>query len=167
MTTTPGERELPLDVRRSTGSSGRDAALVEAVLDALASPTVLLDPDGRVVLANSAWTAAGVERRSPILPGADYHALALALRDDEDARRLVRELRELAAGERTEVSVDRSLPDPTGTATSWFHAKVRLWFAIRLRPDRSFISASLASSAISRHAVIALRAGTIRIEPTA
>ncbi|MCF6746317.1 EAL domain-containing protein [Blastococcus sp. KM273128] len=123
VTTTPGGRELPLDVRRSTGSSGRDAALVEAVLDALASPTVLLDPDGRVVLANSAWTAAGVERQAPIRPGADYHALALALRDDEDGRRLVRELRELADGERAEVSVDRSLPDPTGTATSWFHVQ--------------------------------------------
>ncbi|WP_346622107.1 EAL domain-containing protein [Blastococcus montanus] len=123
MATGPGERELPLDVRSSAGSSGRDAALVEAVLDALASPTVLLDPAGRVVLANSAWTAAGQERRTPILPGQDYHALALQLRDDADGRRLVRELRELSNGERAEVSVDRSIPDPTGTATSWFHVQ--------------------------------------------
>ncbi|MCZ2857801.1 putative bifunctional diguanylate cyclase/phosphodiesterase [Blastococcus sp. VKM Ac-2987] len=110
-------------MRRSAGSSGRDAALVEAVLDALASPTVLLDPAGRVVLANSAWTDAGKERGAPILPGADYHALALQLRDDADARRLVRELRELSRGERTEVSVDRSVPDPAGSATSWFHVQ--------------------------------------------
>ncbi|WP_347059674.1 EAL domain-containing protein [Blastococcus sp. HT6-30] len=123
MAAAPGERELPLDVRRSAGSSGRDAALVEAVLDALASPTVLLDPAGRVVLANSAWTEAGRERQAPILPGEDYHALALHLRDDADARRLVRELRELSRGERTEVSVDRSVPDPAGAATSWFHVQ--------------------------------------------
>ncbi|MGY1835257.1 putative bifunctional diguanylate cyclase/phosphodiesterase [Blastococcus sp. SYSU DS0510] len=123
MARAPGERELPLDVRRSTGSSGRDAALVEAVLDALASPTVLLDPAGRVVLANSAWTAAGQERRAPILPGADYHDLALQLCGDDAARRLVRELRELADGERAEVSVDRSVPDPTGAGTSWFHVQ--------------------------------------------
>ncbi|MGY2065403.1 putative bifunctional diguanylate cyclase/phosphodiesterase [Blastococcus sp. SYSU DS0619] len=110
-------------MRRSAGSSGRDAALVEAVLDALASPTVLLDPAGHVVLANSAWSEAGKEREAPILPGEDYHALALHLRDDADARRLLRELRELSRGERAEVSVDRSIPDPTGATTSWFHVQ--------------------------------------------
>ena len=46
--------ELPADVRRGAGGepgrSSGDAVLVEAVLDALPLPTLLLDADGRVLI---------------------------------------------------------------------------------------------------------------------
>jgi transcriptional regulator of aromatic amino acid metabolism len=45
---------LPVCVRLHEVASDRDAALVEAVLDALPSPTVLLDADGTVLLTNPA-----------------------------------------------------------------------------------------------------------------
>src|SRR4051812_25146927 len=54
-------RALPVDVRLDGGAETSDGVLVEAVLDALPSPTVLLAPDGTVVLTNSVWgDAAGV-----------------------------------------------------------------------------------------------------------
>jgi len=71
-----GRPELPLDVRRG-GSAGSSAVLVEAVLDALPSPTVLLDADGRILLANSAWTVATdflEDHRLQVGVGDDYHA---------------------------------------------------------------------------------------------
>src|SRR5215212_1571772 len=92
----PVQPELPLDVRHRASSPDRNAALVNAVLDALPSPTVLLDPDGIVVMGNSAWTAAGMEHGAPILVGADYYAAAVGLHDDPEGHALVRLLRELA-----------------------------------------------------------------------
>jgi diguanylate cyclase (GGDEF)-like protein len=103
--------------------AGVDAVVVEAMLDALPSPTVLIDPVGTIVMGNRAWTAAGEEHGEHIRPGADYYAAALRGRDDADARLLVRELRELAQGDRSEVSVDRSLTSPADGESRWFHVQ--------------------------------------------
>src|SRR4051812_30581131 len=120
-----GRADLPVDVRRRVGGEASDAAVVEAMLDALPSPTVLLDPDGTVVMGNRAWTAAGEEHGQHIDIAADYYADALLLCDDADARTLVHALRELAAGLRSEVSIDRSLPSPAGAGLLWFHVQAR------------------------------------------
>jgi len=120
-----GRADLPVDVRRRVGGEASDAAVVEAMLDALPSPTVLLDPDGTVVMGNRAWTAAGEEHGRHIDIAADYYADALLLCDDADARTLVHALRELAAGLRSEVSIDRSLPSPAGAGLLWFHVQAR------------------------------------------
>jgi diguanylate cyclase (GGDEF)-like protein len=98
---------------------------VEAVLDSLPSPTVLLDPDGVIVMVNSAWTAAGLEHGAPIEIGADYYEQAIGLTDDDDARRLVVELRELSRGLRDDVAVDRSLPSPGDGGMHWYHVQGR------------------------------------------
>ncbi|MFD2090697.1 putative bifunctional diguanylate cyclase/phosphodiesterase [Blastococcus deserti] len=118
-----GKAELPLDVGRREGAATADAVVVEAVLDALPSPTVLLDPDGTVVMGNRAWRAAGEELGEHITEGADYYADALRLHDDADARALVHALRELAQGRRSEVSVDRALPSPADGDLRWFHVQ--------------------------------------------
>jgi diguanylate cyclase (GGDEF)-like protein len=118
-----GREELPLDVRRHGDGEAADAGLMKAVLDALPSPTVLLDPHGTIVMGNSAWTAAGEEHGQHIAAGADYYASALLLCDDDDARFLVHALQQLARGERAEVSIDRSLPNPAGAGTLWFHVQ--------------------------------------------
>ncbi|HEY4625029.1 MAG TPA: diguanylate cyclase, partial [Blastococcus sp.] len=120
-----GRADLPVDVRRRVGGEASDAAVVEAMLDALPSPTVLLDPDGTVVMGNRAWTAAGEEHGRHIDIAADYYADALLLCDDADARTLVQSLRELAEGLRSEVSIDRSLPSPAGAGLLWFHVQAR------------------------------------------
>jgi diguanylate cyclase (GGDEF)-like protein len=120
-----GDRELPLDVRRRPGAGSADAVWVEAVLDSLPSPTVLLDPAGVIVMVNSAWTAAGVEHGAPIEVGADYYMHATGLADDADARRLVAELRELAGGLRDDVAVDRALTSPGDGGMRWYHVQGR------------------------------------------
>ena len=50
----PEDRELPRDVRRRVDGPAQPAVVVEAVLDALPSPTLLIDADGTVLLANTA-----------------------------------------------------------------------------------------------------------------
>ncbi len=115
--------ELPLDVRRRGGGAESGAVVVEAMLDALPSPTVLLDPAGTVVMGNRAWTAAGDEAGEHIATGADYYADALRLHDDADARALVRSLRELSQGLSSKVSVDRALPGPADGDMRWFHVQ--------------------------------------------
>jgi diguanylate cyclase (GGDEF)-like protein len=113
---------LPADVRRRSGSTERDAALVEAVLDAVPFPTVLLDPDGLMLLGNQAWNEGGsVRHDNRFRPGVghSYYAESLAVQDDEGVRGLVRCLRELAEGRRGDVSLDHAVgraPD-----TRWFH----------------------------------------------
>lgn len=114
---------LPADVHRRADWPAGDATLVEAVLDALDAPTVLLDPTGVIVLANSAWTAAGEQHGQPIPPGVDYYAAATGLHDDADGRTLVASLRGLARGECSAVSLDRQLPSPLDGAPHWYHVQ--------------------------------------------
>jgi diguanylate cyclase (GGDEF)-like protein len=116
---------LPRDVRRRTGAPGRDAALVEAVLDAVPFPTVLLDPDGLMLLGNHAWTerARAVHGdRFEVGVGKSYYDQSIGVRDDENSRALMECLRELARGERTEVSLDYSVSVGAGTdLLRWYH----------------------------------------------
>ena len=49
--------QLPVDVRHRDVAGPSRADLVAGVLDALPSPTVLIDPDGTMLLVNSAWAA--------------------------------------------------------------------------------------------------------------
>ncbi|MDK3258117.1 putative bifunctional diguanylate cyclase/phosphodiesterase [Blastococcus capsensis] len=118
-----GRAELPFDGRDLGAAQGRDAALIAAVVDALPSPTVVLDPRGVIVLVNSAWVNDGRKHGLSIRPGADYFTEAVGLADDPDGRTLVAELRELMAGERSEMSIDRSMPGLSGTGRLWFHVQ--------------------------------------------
>jgi len=116
-----GRPELPVDVR-SGGASGSHAVLVEAVLDALPSPTLLLDANGRILLANSAWAVATELLEDPRLQvgvGDDYHAMALSLRDDPRTRTLIQQLKELGRGECETVTFDYALPHRGGNR--WYH----------------------------------------------
>ena len=66
---------LPVDVRVGDAT---DALRVEAVLDALPSPTVLLAPDGTVLLTNSVWHEVADfldDDRFQVGVGDDYFAL--------------------------------------------------------------------------------------------
>src|SRR6476646_6957018 len=117
----PGQAELPLDVRRG-GARTHDGVLVEAVLDALPSPTLLIDADGKVLLANSAWVNAAEvldDDRFRIGIGGDYFGLALQVRGDAGTRAMIEKVRELSRGERDLVSTDYALPHPAGTR--WYH----------------------------------------------
>jgi diguanylate cyclase (GGDEF)-like protein len=100
-----------------------DAVLAQAVLDALPSPTVLIDPDGTVVLHNRMWATAGEERGNSILPGADYYAAATAVNGDAEGRALVRSLRALARGECDSVAMDREVPNPRDGQQRWYHVQ--------------------------------------------
>jgi diguanylate cyclase (GGDEF)-like protein len=118
----PTRHDLPLDVRRRGTPSGSPAVLVEAVLDALPSPTLLLDAQGTVLLANSAWTAAAEvleDDRVRIGVGGDYYAMARAVRDDEVSREIVASLQALSRGERATVADDFSVTHPVGVR--WYH----------------------------------------------
>src|SRR5690242_10675528 len=95
----PARHDLPLDVRRRGTSSGSPTVLVEAVLDALPSPTLLLDAQGTVLLANSAWTAAAdvlEDERVRLGVGGDYYAMVLTVDDDEVARGIIASLQALS-----------------------------------------------------------------------
>jgi diguanylate cyclase (GGDEF)-like protein len=121
-----GRADLPVDVRRREGGSGRNAALLEAVLDALPAPTVLLAPDGGVVLCNSAWSArisTYEDGPHPQAMGANYYENVLRVSDDEVSRELVGSLRELSGGERSEVSLDYSIRQADGCGTRWLHVR--------------------------------------------
>src|SRR3954454_6868315 len=98
--------------RRSAWSGGRVPApaanqtvQVEAVIDALPSPTVLLAPDGTVLLANSAWTARNAAEGSPVAlgVGGNYFETALRLFAADTVRTVVEALGELSRGERETV----------------------------------------------------------------
>jgi diguanylate cyclase (GGDEF)-like protein len=95
---------------------------VEAVIDALPSPTVLLAPDGTVLLANSAWTARNAAAEgSPVAlgVGGNYFETALRLFAADTVRTVVEALGELSRGERETVAVDCVVPE--GGASRWFH----------------------------------------------
>jgi diguanylate cyclase (GGDEF)-like protein len=100
--------------------SADQAVQVEAVLDALPSPTVLLAADGTVLLANAAWQTRHAGGSG--LPGAEnYFANALAYRDDPSTRALVDALRALSRGELASVGLDYRVPRPDGV--HWVHVQ--------------------------------------------
>ena len=118
----PGSRALPRDVRRRDGAQRGHAVVVEAVLDALPSPTLLLDAEGRVLLANSAWTAAADDlddARLDIGVGDDYFAMARQLSSDPRSRAVLEDLRALSRGERSLVAFDYAFS--TSLGRRWFH----------------------------------------------
>src|SRR3954452_1818344 len=115
-------RPLPVDVRLGDTAQGGDDVLVEAVLDALPLPTVLLDPDGTIVLSNSVWgRAADVlgDERFGVDIGDDYFAMARLVRDDASTEALIDAVQALSRGERQQVSADYALPHADGTR--WYH----------------------------------------------
>src|SRR5215213_6223177 len=118
----PEEPELPLDVRRRVGGPSQPAVVVEAVLDALPSPTLLIDADGTVLLANTAWESAadllGDDRVRVGVDG-DYFAMARRLNDDASTLTLIERLRALSRGDCSSVQADYALELPTGTR--WLH----------------------------------------------
>jgi diguanylate cyclase (GGDEF)-like protein len=121
----PGH-QLPGDVRRDgsseAGGTSRDAVLVEAVLDALPLPTLLLDACGRVLLANSAWASSAVRiggARTVLEVDDDYFAMARRVADPRIGEDLVTALQELSRGERGSVAVDVALSSAGGAR--WFH----------------------------------------------
>ncbi|MGY2082808.1 putative bifunctional diguanylate cyclase/phosphodiesterase [Blastococcus sp. SYSU DS0539] len=122
----PGRAGLPLDVRRRSGSAERDSDLVEAVLDAVPFPTVLLDPDGLMILGNEAWNQRAAQLhgdRFEVGVGKSYYDQSTGVRDDDGSRELMRQLRELARGERTEVALDYSASQNSGSGTRWYHIR--------------------------------------------
>jgi len=114
--------ELPFDIGSRDEAARTHADLVAGVLDALPSPTVLLDPDGTMVLVNSAWRAVGdllADDRLRVGVGANYFDVMLSLADDEANHVRIGDLRALAAGDRSTVSVDYALETVGGLR--WFH----------------------------------------------
>jgi diguanylate cyclase (GGDEF)-like protein len=101
-----------------TRAEENTAVQSEVVLDALPSPTVLLDRDGKVLLTNAAWEAA-VETvdddRIDGGAGIDYFAMARFACGDAAGRKIVDSLRALSRGEQTSVTMDYSLEHPAGT----------------------------------------------------
>ncbi|TFV58135.1 EAL domain-containing protein [Geodermatophilus sp. DF01-2] len=118
----PGEPDLPLDVRRRVEGPTQSAVVVEAVLDALPSPTLLIDAAGTVLLSNTAWDkAADVlgDDRVRIGVDGDYFAMARRLNRTESTAALIDQLRALSRGERFSVQADYALDLPGGTR--WIH----------------------------------------------
>src|SRR5947209_5468066 len=114
--------ELPSDVRRRASAQGSHAVLVEAVLDALPSPTLLLDASGTVLLANSAWAVAAEvldDDRIRVGIGGDYYDMVRRIRDDATSREVVASLQELSLGKRAMVSMDLTVAHPHGSR--WYH----------------------------------------------
>jgi diguanylate cyclase (GGDEF)-like protein len=113
--------QLPVDVRRDGGGRAH-ADLVVGVLDALPSPTVLIDPDGTMLLTNSAWAAAGDllddDRLRAGVEG-NYFTVMRSIADDATTRQRIAELRELSLGLRPIVSADFALSTVGGRR--WFH----------------------------------------------
>ncbi|HYG94710.1 MAG TPA: EAL domain-containing protein, partial [Nocardioides sp.] len=108
--------------RRKAEGPSSSAVVVEAVLDALPSPTLLIDPHGKVLLANTAWeTAADLIDDDRIRVGVDgdYFAMARRLNGDPSTLALIERLQALSRGECTSVQADYALELPTGTR--WLH----------------------------------------------
>lgn len=112
------------------GVAGRHAAppltvlaSLDAVLDALPAPTVLLDPDGRVAQANAAWTEsfASAGRGRDYGVGADYADIARRFRDDIGADVLLAEMGRLTSEGGPVLSVDVALGPDHGER--WVHVQ--------------------------------------------
>jgi diguanylate cyclase (GGDEF)-like protein len=113
---------LPLDVRHRDGADHSYADLVTGVLDALPSPTVLIDADGTILLVNCAWAAAGDllgDDRLRVGVGGNYFEVMLSLSADPVNHERIAALRELSRGARRQVSADYRLGTLTGER--WFH----------------------------------------------
>ncbi|MCW2578411.1 MAG: diguanylate cyclase/phosphodiesterase [Blastococcus sp.] len=121
MAARPERSERSTVARPGDGATDRDAALVRAVLDALPSPTTLIDADGTVLLTNSAWEAMAATLGADLLVGVggNYFTMALQLQDDDTNRTLVVRLQELSRGAGANVSIDYALPHRAGV--TWFH----------------------------------------------
>jgi diguanylate cyclase (GGDEF)-like protein len=112
----------PLGARCNHESDANPAALSGAVLDALPSPTVLLNPDGKVLLTNSAWEAAvetADDDRIDGGAGVDYFAMARRACGNAVGGKIQDSLRALSRGERASFAMDYSLQHPAGT--HWYH----------------------------------------------
>jgi diguanylate cyclase (GGDEF)-like protein len=114
--------DLSADVRDRDRDGDPHADLVAGVLDALPSPTVLIDPDGTILLVNSAWVAAGdlfPDDRLRVGVGGNYFSVVLSLSDDAVNHARIAELRELSSGQRTAVSADFAMTTVGGRR--WYH----------------------------------------------
>jgi diguanylate cyclase (GGDEF)-like protein len=95
--------------------------MVEAVLDALPSPTLLLAADGTILLINSAWAARNAAARPwqvRLEVGDNYFAVA-GIQDDPSVRQVVEDLRALSRGECDAIAVD--CPIAADGETRWLH----------------------------------------------
>lgn len=122
MTRSTAGPPLPHDVRLRESAGPSHADLVAGVLDALPSPTVLIEVDGTMLLVNSAWAAAGEllsDDRLKVGVGGNYFDVMLSLSDDPVNRERIESLRALSRGERTHVSADYALATVIGQR--WFH----------------------------------------------
>lgn len=117
----PGGVDPTSTAPRPGSTEARDAALVASVLDALPSPTVLIDADGTMLLTNSAWDAMADAVGDDLLirVGSNYFAMALNMKDDAVNRGLIAKLHQLSRGERRRVATDYALPHSGGVI--WFH----------------------------------------------
>jgi len=110
--------------RRGKMAQGNPAFLSVAVLDALPSPTVLLDSDGIILLTNRAWMAAVETVDDDRIEGGvgiDYFAMARRACGNDVGRRIVASLRTLSRGEREFIAADYSVEHPTGIR--WYHLR--------------------------------------------
>ena len=131
MSRTAAGPQLPLDVSHRDGGDRENADLVAGVLDALPSPTVLIDSDGTMLLVNSAWAAAADllgDDRLRVGVGANYYSVILSLSAGPTNHERVAALRDLAQGRREAVAVDYALDTDLGLR--WFHLQAS-------RADRS------------------------------
>jgi diguanylate cyclase (GGDEF)-like protein len=114
--------DLPSDVGHRDGAAESHADLVTGVLDALPSPTVLIDVDGTILLANSAWAAAGdllEDDRLRVGVGGNYFEVMLSLSADPLNHERIGDLRQLSQGRRRQVAADYQLDTVMGAR--WFH----------------------------------------------
>jgi diguanylate cyclase (GGDEF)-like protein len=127
----PRSTDLPLDVHHRDRAGHSHADLISGVLDALPSPTVLIDTDGTMLLVNSAWAAAGdllEDDRLRVGVGGNYFDVMRSLSTDPVNHERIAALRRLSQGGRRQVSADFQLDTLVGAR--WFHLQAS-------RADRS------------------------------
>jgi diguanylate cyclase (GGDEF)-like protein len=105
-------------------SRGRTAAFASAVVDALPSPTVLVDCGGKILLTNPAWDAStgAIDRRGVDAGvGGDYFAAVRRLCGHAVGREIAAALRALHRGQDPTVELDYSLERSSGTR--WYRLR--------------------------------------------